>query len=141
MMIVGPVGTVKKPSVVGEAFSSHGGNPRSLRISIAASVSTGLLVFCYSFLSLCFSPVFHKEISSQDRLGTTIASLLDPSHPRFCPSLSALLVASSVAALFLMERSPETIRLRARLDDVCLVGQPVQHGLAQPGVREHRGPL
>jgi hypothetical protein len=25
MMIVGPVGTVKKPSVVGEAFSSRGG--------------------------------------------------------------------------------------------------------------------
>ena len=97
MMIVGPVGTVKKPSVVGEAFSSHGGNPRSLRISIVASVSTGLLLFCY--------------------------------------------VASSLAALFLMERSAETIRLRARLDDVCLVGQSVQHRLAQPGVWEHARPL
>jgi hypothetical protein len=44
---------LKKPSVVGEAFASRGGNPRSLRISTAASVSTGLLLFCYSFLSLC----------------------------------------------------------------------------------------
>ena len=51
-MIVGPVGTVKKPSVVGEAFSSRGGNPRSLRIPIAASVSTGLLLFCLAHFSL-----------------------------------------------------------------------------------------
>jgi hypothetical protein len=31
---------------------------------------------------------------------------------------------------------PKTIRFRARLDDMCLVGQSVQHGLAQPGVWE-----
>jgi hypothetical protein len=29
------VGTVKKPSVVGAAFSSRGGNPRFVRISIS----------------------------------------------------------------------------------------------------------
>jgi hypothetical protein len=27
--------------------------------------------------------VFHKEISRQDRLATTIANVVDPQHPRF----------------------------------------------------------
>ena len=32
---------------------------------------------------------FHKEISLQDRLATTIANSVDPLHPRFCPSSCA----------------------------------------------------
>src|SRR5487761_169533 len=43
-----------------------------------ASVSTGL-----RFLSFFLSPVFHRKISRQDRLGTTIAHSIDPQHPRF----------------------------------------------------------
>ena len=35
-------------------------------------------------------PVFHREISSQDRLGTTIANSVDPSHPLFCRELFTL---------------------------------------------------
>jgi hypothetical protein len=44
-----------------------------------------LLLFFASFL--CFSfflpafPSFHREISSQDRLGTTIVNSIDPQHP------------------------------------------------------------
>ena len=34
--------------------------------------------------------VFHKEISSQDRLGTMIANSVDPWHPRFCRELFPL---------------------------------------------------
>src|ERR1700676_4022889 len=48
---------------------------------------------------------------------------------------------SSLATFLLFQRSTETIRLRARLDDVGLVGQPVQHRLTQSCVRKHRGPL
>jgi hypothetical protein len=38
-------------------------------------------------------------------------------------------VASSLAAFLLIQGSAETIRLRPGLDDVRLVGQPVEHGL------------
>jgi hypothetical protein len=31
------------------------------------------------------------------------------------------------------------VRLRTRLDDVCLVGEPVEHGLAEPCVGEELG--
>ena len=41
----------------------------------------------------------------------------------------------------LRQRSPETIRILARLDDVCPVGDAVQHRLAQPSVRNHLRPL
>jgi hypothetical protein len=34
-------------------------------------------------------PAFHKEISRQDRLETTIATSIDPLHPQFCPSSCA----------------------------------------------------
>ena len=40
-------------------------------------------------ISLCLFPAFHKEISRQDRLQTTIANSIDPLHPRFCPSACA----------------------------------------------------
>jgi hypothetical protein len=33
-------------------------------------------------------PVFHREISSQDRPGTTIANSVDPYHPLFCGETS-----------------------------------------------------
>ena len=42
---------------------------------------------------------------------------------------------------FLPQCSAEAIRLRAGLDDVCLIGKPVKHGLAEPGVGEDLGPL
>jgi hypothetical protein len=44
------------------------------------------LSFCSSFLSLCQSPAFHREILRLDRLETTIANSVDPLHPRFCLS-------------------------------------------------------
>ena len=47
------------------------------------------LSFCSSFLSLCLSLAFHKEISRLDRLETTIANWVDPLHPRFCLSSCA----------------------------------------------------
>src|SRR6266851_1583575 len=48
----------------------------------------------FSFFSLLFSffvpiPSIDKEISSLDRLETTIANWVDPLHPRFCPSSCA----------------------------------------------------
>src|SRR6266513_4305308 len=50
------------------------------------------LSFCSSFLSLCLSPTFHKEISRLARLETTIANSVDPLlHPRFCLSSCAFL--------------------------------------------------
>jgi hypothetical protein len=49
----------------------------------------GLSFFYVSFFFRCLFPVFHKEISRQDRLATTIANSVDPQHPRFCPSSSA----------------------------------------------------
>jgi len=42
-----------------------------------------------SFLSLCLSRAFHKEILRLDRLETTIADWVDPLHPRFCLSSCA----------------------------------------------------
>jgi hypothetical protein len=45
--------------------------------------------FCSSFLSLCLSPAFRKEISRLDRLDATIANSVDPLHPRFCLSSCA----------------------------------------------------
>ena len=79
--------------------------------------------FCFFFLSLCLSLVFHRKIARQDPLGATIAHSIDPQHPRL------LSLPSSLAAFFLFQRSAETVGLRARLDDVGLVGQPVQHRL------------
>jgi DNA-binding XRE family transcriptional regulator len=57
----------------------------------AASVSTTPLfsLFCYFFLSSCLARVFQREISRQDRPGTTIGNSLDPQHPSFCPFSSA----------------------------------------------------
>ncbi|PYU67207.1 MAG: hypothetical protein DMG49_19555 [Acidobacteria bacterium] len=37
----------------------------------------------------CLFPVFHREISRQHRLGTTIANSVDALHPRFCSSSCA----------------------------------------------------
>ena len=42
-----------------------------------------------SFLSSCLALVFHREISCQDRPGTTIANAVDPQHTLLCPSSSA----------------------------------------------------
>src|SRR5487761_546159 len=90
-----------------------------------ASVSTGLRFLSFLLLFSFFVPVpsFPQENSRQDRLGTTIAHSVDPHHPRF------LSLPSPFATFFLFQRSAETVRLRARLDDVGLVGQPVQHRL------------
>src|ERR1039458_7436515 len=41
----------------------------------------------------------------------------------------------------LPQGSTEAIRLRACLDDVCLIGEPIEHGLTEPGVGEDLGPL
>jgi hypothetical protein len=60
----GLVGTVKKPSVVCAAFSSRGGNPHCLRISISGvsfhkpSLSL-VLAFCL------FIAFFHEKFSVQ----------------------------------------------------------------------------
>jgi hypothetical protein len=52
---VGLVETVKKPSVVGAAFSSRGGNPRFVRISIQRrqfpQASFGLLFCVFLFIA------------------------------------------------------------------------------------------
>ena len=41
----------------------------------------------------------------------------------------------------LPQGSSEAVRLRTGLDDVCLVGEPVEHGLAEPCVGEDLRPL
>jgi hypothetical protein len=55
----------------------------------AAHSAPAFLSFCSSFLSLCLSPAFHKEISCLDHLETTIANSVGPLHPRFSLSLCA----------------------------------------------------
>ena|SRR5215469_13073745 len=77
MIAAGPVGTVKKPSVVGEAlFKRAVGIRFLLRISSAASVSTGHL-FSLRWLRTQFS----AKIWRQDRLGTTISKWVDLYYP------------------------------------------------------------
>jgi hypothetical protein len=51
-------------------------------------VSTTLRQVLTEFSEFFECWVFHKEISRQDRLATTIANAVDPQHPRFCPSSS-----------------------------------------------------
>jgi len=74
MTAVGPVGTVKKPSVVGEAFSSRGGNPRSLRISSSGARFHQAFVLFSLFL---LRPRFSPKNLGQDRLETTISNSVD----------------------------------------------------------------
>jgi len=52
-----------------------------------------------SFLSFSILRVFLRERSHQDRLGTTIASAVDPQHPFFLPELFPVRQAASVAIL------------------------------------------
>ena len=119
----GLVGTVESAF----CFPSRCGNPRSLRISISG-VSFHRPPFSFffaSFFFLCACPQFSTEkyrarILSEQRSPTRSTHNI----PGFC------LLPSSLAAFFLFQRSAETIRLRARLDNVGLVGQPVQHRLA-----------
>ena len=49
-------------------------------------------------------------------------------------------LACGLAAL-LRQRSAEAIRLRPGFDDVRLVRQSIQQGLAQPRIGEHGGPF
>ncbi len=47
----------------------------------------------YFFAPVCFFlpfPAFHRETSSQDRPGTTIANSVDPQPPLFCGELFTL---------------------------------------------------
>jgi hypothetical protein len=69
------VGTVKKPSVVGAAFSSRGGNPRFVRISISGVSFHKLSSVC--FLRFSVHRLFSRKISRQDTLGTTLAVSVD----------------------------------------------------------------
>jgi hypothetical protein len=48
---------------------------------------------------------------------------------------------SVLAAFLLLQSSAETIGFRSGLDDVGLIGQPVEHRFAEARVGEHRGPL
>jgi hypothetical protein len=49
-------------------------------------VPTGVSLFLLLFPFFVPVPAFHKEISHQDRLETTITDSVDPLYPRLCPS-------------------------------------------------------
>src|SRR6266576_7105922 len=68
-----------------QAFVSSEPLVPPMKLLLPPTVPTGLLSFCSSFLTLCLSPAFRKEISHQDRLETTMANSVDPLHPRFVP--------------------------------------------------------
>ena len=42
---------------------------------------------------------------------------------------------------FLPQGSAEAVRLRTCFDNVCLIGEPVEHGLAEPGIGKDLRPL
>jgi len=42
---------------------------------------------------------------------------------------------------FLPQRSAQAVRLRAGLDDMSLIGQPIEHGLAEPGIGKDLWPF
>ena len=116
---------MKKPSVVCEVLFQAVVEIRVLcGFPSEAPVSIGLPFFLARFFSFCACFYFsHKNIApgsprNDDRL---------LGRPTASPVLS---LRSSFATFFLFERSAEAIRLRTSLNDVRLVGQPVQHGLA-----------
>ena len=55
-----------------------------VKASKTRRVSTTLRQVVIKFGEFFMRWVFHKEISRQDRLGTTIANSVDPQHPDFC---------------------------------------------------------
>jgi len=57
---VGLVGSVKKPSVVGAAFSSRGGNARFVPISISGGSFHKLSSVCF-FCVFLFIAFFHEK--------------------------------------------------------------------------------
>ena len=93
--MVGLVGTVKKPSVVGVAFSSRGGNPRSLRISISGvsfhKPSSVLLFLFIAFFQKNLALVGPRTDASCFRRPVASPDLL--SAPRF--QRSRMEIASS----------------------------------------------
>ncbi len=108
-------------------FPSRCGNPRSLRISISG------VSFHRPPFSFFFAPFFFLcaclQFSTEKYRARILQEQRSPTRstrpiPGFC------LFPSSLATFFLFQRSAETIRLRARLDNMGLVGQPVQHRLA-----------
>jgi hypothetical protein len=69
-------------------------DPRTLIRRVSTTLRQVLAKFSEFFM--CW--VFHKEISLQDRLGTTIVSLVDPQHPRFFPPQAGFQSRSLLAA-------------------------------------------
>src|ERR1700730_7641821 len=57
----------------------------AVKLLLPPTTPTAFLSFCSCFLSLCLTPAFHKEISRQVRLETTIVNSVDPLHPGFVP--------------------------------------------------------
>jgi hypothetical protein len=62
--------------------------PGLSRSHLISAVELGCLdtisFFLCPFFFLPVFSIFHREISSQDRLGTTIVNSVDPEHPLFC---------------------------------------------------------
>jgi hypothetical protein len=61
--------------------------PGLSRSHLISAVELGCLDL---FLSSCLSLIFHREISSQDRLATTTTNSVDPQHTPFCGQLFPL---------------------------------------------------
>jgi len=87
MTAAGPVGPLKSRALLARLFSSRGGNPRSLRISTAASVSTGLLFFLLFSFFLLRPRISAKNFASgsprndDSELGRPVVSLIfSPLH-------------------------------------------------------------
>jgi len=74
MTAVGPVGTVKKPSVVGEFFSKP---PWESAFCAAFQQWRPFPPAFFLFPCFCFRPRFPQKIWLQDRLGTTISNSVD----------------------------------------------------------------
>lgn len=74
---------VRKLSV-NSVQDSHTRAESQLRFSLIRRVSTTLRQVVIKFSEFFMHWVFHKEISRQDRLGTTIANSVDPQYPDFC---------------------------------------------------------
>ena len=136
---VGPGETVKKPSGFCEALF------KPLWESAVWADFHQWRQFPQAFRSFFFAPFFFLHASTQFSTENFASggSRSEDSH-RGRPLASPVLASGSpfhrLAVLFL-QRPPETIGLGSGLDDMGLIGQAVQHGLAQPRVREHRRPL
>ena len=129
----GLVGTVESAL----CFPSRCGNPRGERISIS-----GVSFHRPPFLSFLLLFSFFVPLPSFPQKNIEPGSPRNDDRPLGRPTTSPVLsLPSSLATFFPFQRSAETVRLRARLDDVRLVGQSVQHRLTQSCVRKHCGPL